>query len=78
VKILVFSPNNRLLASASGDKIVQVWDVATGTLKQSLEANSYQLNTLIFSPDSQLLASASDDKTIRLWDMTMAALYEVR
>ena len=68
VNEVVFSPDGQLLASASDDNTIRLWDPATGTSRGTLEGHSDWVRAVVFSPDGQLLASASDDKTVRLWD----------
>ena len=65
---VAFSPNGKLLASASWDRTVRLWDVGSGALQQSIKAHDDSVNTVAFSPNSKVLASASRDRDIRLWD----------
>lgn len=67
VKSISFSPDGRLLASASRGG-VRLWDPVTGTSRGTLESHSEDCNAVVFSPDSRLLASASSH-TIILWDL---------
>src|SRR5258706_3323683 len=65
---LLLSPDGGLLASASRDKIIKLWDPHTGEHLRTLEGHSSFVTSVAFSPDGGLLASASEDKTIKLWD----------
>lgn len=66
---LAFSPDGALLASASADKTVAVYDLGAGTLRLMLQGHSAGVNAVSFSPDGQLLASGSWDRTVRLWSL---------
>ncbi len=59
-----------LLASASQDRTIRLWDPATGEERTSLEGHDDWVRAVCaFTLDGQvLLASASDDRTLRLWD----------
>ncbi|KAF2187192.1 WD40 repeat-like protein, partial [Zopfia rhizophila CBS 207.26] len=63
-----FSPDGKILASASVDSTVQLWDADTGAVLQTLEGHSSRANAVAFLPDGKVLASASGDSTVKLWD----------
>ncbi|KAH6715923.1 prolyl oligopeptidase-like protein [Leptodontidium sp. MPI-SDFR-AT-0119] len=69
VRAVAFSPDGKLLASASSDMTVRLWNPATGKEVQKLEGHDYSVGTVAFSPGGKLLASASADRTVRLWNL---------
>ncbi|MDH6624266.1 X-X-X-Leu-X-X-Gly heptad repeat protein [Streptomyces sp. LBL] len=73
VYLTSFSPDGKLLATASYDRTVRLWNVADPTrpkpLGRPLTGHTSWVSTAVFSPDGTTLASAADDGTIRLWDV---------
>jgi WD40 repeat protein len=63
---LAFSPDGSLLASASHDKTIRLWNIKEGKELISLAGHD-GVDTVIFSPDGTLLASANLDGTLQLW-----------
>lgn len=56
VTAIAFSPNSAVLASASRDKSVKLWDLKTGELLRSISCGEQQLSSLSFSKDGSRLA----------------------
>ena len=65
---VAFRPNGVMLASASWDETVRLWNVKTGRLLHTLTEHTDTVMSVVFSPDGQTLVSASWDGTIRLWN----------
>jgi WD40 repeat protein len=62
-----FSKDNSVLATASQDKSVKLWDVETGKLLNSLEHRK-EVRDVAFSPDQTTLATVSFfEDFIRIW-----------
>jgi small GTP-binding protein len=71
---VAFDPQGGMLASASADKMVKLWDVRSGKLLRTLEGHSKIVRSVAFDPQVGMLASASDDTTVKLWDLRSGRL----
>jgi WD40 repeat protein len=67
---LAFSPDGKLLATCGYDKLVKLWDTATGKELRTLKDHSDAVYGLAFSPDGRLLASAGADRAVKVWEVS--------
>ena len=63
---IAFSPDDRLLLSASDDTTARIWDLRTGE-SQVLRGHDDDITSLALSPDGGRVATASIDGTVRVW-----------
>ena len=64
-----FSPTTKMLASATKDGAIQLWNLQTGQSKLLLMGNRSRVSSLAFSSDGLKLACVGIDGTIRFYDV---------
>jgi len=64
-----FSPDGELLATASLDGPIHIWDVERASQRAQLRGHDRLVEHLEFSPDGGRLVTASHDGTARIWDI---------
>jgi len=68
INVVRVSPNDKLIASGSNDRVIKLWDANSLTQKGELKGHKKGVWDLQFSPVDQLLVSASGDMILKVWN----------
>jgi serine/threonine protein kinase/WD40 repeat protein len=66
---IAVAPNNQLVATASWDGTVGLWELGSGKRLQTLRGHKAGVYQVAFSPDGRTLASAGEDGMVKLWNL---------
>ncbi|KAJ6006191.1 hypothetical protein N7451_004135 [Penicillium sp. IBT 35674x] len=75
VRSCTFSPDGQLVATASDDSTICVWDCTTGKLQQKISEFQDWVYIVAFSP--ALLLAATDGYRIGVWDIATGSLCQM-
>jgi len=70
---VVFSPDDRWLATGSGDGIVKLWNAATGEETKALKGHKGAVLALAWAANGKWLVSGGADGELKLWDVDPAS-----
>jgi uncharacterized caspase-like protein len=70
---LALSPDGHVLAVATGDNVLEIWDVGKRAIIKRLAGDhppfqGHYFSAIVFDPAGHFLAGASSDQTIRIWN----------
>ena len=66
---VAFSPDGSTIATGSYDKLVKLWDAATGKELRTLKEHSDAIYSVSFLPGGKQLVSGAGDRTLKVWDV---------
>lgn len=69
VRCIAVEPGNQWFATGSVDRVIKIWDLATGKLKLSLTGHISDVRGLAVSERSPYLFSVGADCKVKCWDL---------
>jgi WD40 repeat protein len=73
-RALHFSGDSSRLAVACDDKILRVWDLASGKILEQMAGHAEVLVAIDFAADNKTIVTAAADKTARVWTIAATKL----
>ena len=67
---LEFSRDGTALASGGDDRTAIIWDVGTGTRRETLRGHTGRVLQVAFSPDARRLYTGGLDGTVMVWELS--------
>lgn len=71
---IAISPDGKLAASASADRSVIVWNLASGKPVLTLKGHDGGVSAVAFAAQGRILVSGGEDKQLRVWDAASGKL----
>ncbi|KIM31405.1 hypothetical protein M408DRAFT_258850 [Serendipita vermifera MAFF 305830] len=69
VRSIAVEPGNKWFATGAGDRVIKIWDLASGELRLSLTGHISTVRGLGVSGRHPYLFSAAEDKMVKCWDL---------
>ena len=66
---LVVHPHYNIVATASEDASIRLWDFEQGELERTLKSHAGMVTFLAFNSGGNVLASCATDLVIKLWNL---------
>ncbi|KFD68524.1 hypothetical protein M514_09369, partial [Trichuris suis] len=69
IRCIDVEPGNQWFCTGAADRIIKIWDLASGKLKLSLTGHVSTVRAVKVSPRQPYLFSAGEDKQVKCWDL---------
>lgn len=69
VRCVAVEPGNEWFATGAGDRVIKIWDLASGKLKLSLTGHVSTVRGLAVSSKHPYLFSCGEDRQVKCWDL---------
>lgn len=69
INALVVTSDSRQVVSASKDKSIKLWNLATKKEVLSLTGHTQTVNDLAVTSEGKMLISVSSDRTLKVWNL---------
>uniref|UniRef100_A0A8D8CSL1 Pleiotropic regulator 1 n=2 Tax=Culex pipiens TaxID=7175 RepID=A0A8D8CSL1_CULPI len=69
VRCVAVEPGNEWFATGAADRVIKIWDLASGKLKLSLTGHVSTVRGLCVSPRHPYLFSCGEDRQVKCWDL---------
>lgn len=69
VRSVAVEPGNEWFVTGAADRVIKIWDLASGKLKLSLTGHVSTVRGLVVSPRQPYLFSCGEDRQVKCWDL---------
>ncbi|XP_034671620.1 pleiotropic regulator 1 [Drosophila subobscura] len=69
VRCIAVEPGNEWFATGAGDRVIKIWDLASGKLKLSLTGHVSTVRGVAVSTKHPYLFSCGEDRQVKCWDL---------
>lgn len=77
VRCVTVEPGNEWIATGAGDRVIKIWDLASGKLKVSLTGHISSVRGLAVSARHPYLFSCGEDRQVKCWDLEYNKVHTV-
>lgn len=69
VRSVDVDPSNEWFASGGSDRMIKIWDLASGVLRLTLTGHTHTVRAVRVHPQLKYLFSAGEDNMVKCWDL---------
>ncbi|KAJ3124687.1 general transcription repressor [Nowakowskiella sp. JEL0407] len=74
VRSISFSPDSKMIATGTEDRVIRIWDIKSKTVKFEMVGHDQDIYCIDWSRDGKVIVSGSGDKTVKVWDAEKGTL----